>query len=388
VTLFRTAISSLILSATLLFGLHSRAQTTATPTPTAAAMVLLGAPSGASFFDAGTIGAGTTAAVNPTIYAGYTGISAPCTAAGPDTNCNSCTGGPGLFACSQTSIHTGEYLTIRFKSSTTAMFTPTSKLKYRLGNSSTQVYTGDTGTSTNVTSTAINNELIMRIEWFNKLCVNAGGDSLNCANAGPISTTLTVGIDSNDDGTIDEKLDFNLVIRYVAGGATSEIGTACTGTIDDPTTTDGICDYSIKKGDKKVYLHDFKASNPSLITENASVKYNRMVLFYETFAKGTGTPSTITNASPYAILDLQNNDPADPSLADPRIKGLENNTEYCFALGNRRASSVIIQKRRTLPMAPSTINFVPRPSRWSDFWMTNIASSPPRLTAARWPRKL
>lgn len=328
----RTIISKFILISSLVWGNFASAQT-ATPTPTTTSgMQLIGTPSGLSLYDPGTQSTSTTTGTSPTIYGGFTGLNgtAPGGCANPtaDQTCNSCLG-DGLKVCSQTSIYPNLYLTMTIRTSTT--IASGARLRWK--------YSDATGSNPidNTPTLAANTDMTIQIKWSN-LCQYANSGDTSCTSPNGFSKTLQVGIDSNSDDTIDDKVTFNIVFRYLAPGSEETIGTACVLNTTPERATEGICDYNVSRGDEKVYISDYKASGNDLLTSNSNIKYNRIIMFYNTNATDA---STVTNASPSLTINLTNNSPNSPSIPDPRIRGLTNGTKYCFALANVDQTGII-----------------------------------------------
>ncbi|HEY8272629.1 MAG TPA: CFI-box-CTERM domain-containing protein [Pseudobdellovibrionaceae bacterium] len=336
----RTLISNLILRACLFLtgsisGYFAVAQTT-TPTPSGSttAMEIVGSPGGVSAYDAGTAAAGTTAATPPTIYGGYTGATGECAASATLLNsatCNSCDGS-GRVTCNQTSIHPDLYLTVTLRSSTASSFTGTPRVRWKFSGE----LAGHAIDNTAAPSLVAGTPFTVQIKWSN-LCSYAGGNS-SCTADIDASKTLSIGIDTNnDDATIEEKVDFNFIFRYLQPASSTNTLTACP--VGTPgLVNQGICDYTVAAGDEKVVITDYATADNSLKTPNTSVTYNRIIMFYQ---KGVGNASTVTNKSDYLILNLINNSPAEPSISDQRITGLENDVKYCFALGNMDQTGII-----------------------------------------------
>ncbi|MGZ3742228.1 MAG: CFI-box-CTERM domain-containing protein [Pseudobdellovibrionaceae bacterium] len=336
----RTLISRPFLISLLLSGNFSGHFAVADTTTPTTGMEIVGAPVGVSAYDAGSAASGTTTATSPTIFGGYTGTSGECgTTATPSSSatCNSCDGS-GLVTCNQTSIHPDLYLTVTLKSSTASSFTGTSRVRWK--------FSGEVGghavDNTSAPSLASGTPFTVQIKWSN-LCSYAGGNATCTADINT-SKTLSIGIDTNnDDATIEDKVDFNFVFRYLAPGASisstpNALPAACpVGTV--PAASDqGICDYTVAAGDEKVFITDYAASSNDLKTSNPAATYDRLIFFYQ---KGVGNAAGVTNKSDYLVLNLINNAPNEPSISDQRITGLENDVEYCFALGNMDQTGII-----------------------------------------------
>lgn len=288
-------------------------------------MELVGSPAGVSAYQAGTAASGTVAATSPTIYGGLTNATGTCVSPTDNTaTCNSCDGS-GLFPCNQTAVHEDLILQVTLKSSTAATFQGTPKVKWR--------FAGETGGAHNIDnattpSLVAGQAFTVQVKWSN-LCYYAGAGS-DCKTDLTAVKTLNIGIDNNNDDTFEEKYDFNFVVRYVDPSLTATSTPCPVGTA--PASSDqGICDYTVSKGDEKVYITEYAASSNDLETSNSAVKFNRIVMFYSLNAADA---STVTNTSDYLVLNLTSNSPSEPSISENRITGLTNGTTYCFALGN------------------------------------------------------
>lgn len=330
----RTIFSKFILIGTLLAGGLAAGQT-ATPTPATAVMYMVGSPSGMSGYVAGTAANGTVAATIPTIFGGYMGDIGECVAGtrSSTSTCNSCDGTAGSSGnprwCNQTSIHKDLILSVTLQSPTTATFQGTPRIYYHVsgGGITAGSYAPDNATQP---SLALNQPFTIEIKWGN-LCSNISG-SADCLTSFS-GVTLSVGIDNNNDGTLEEKVDFTLVLRSLSvDAATSAAVTNCPANATITDTTQGICDYSVKPGDEKVYLSDYAASNYDLSTSDSNVKYDRIALFYQL---DVANAQAVKNNSDNVMLSLKSNSPEAPSVLDlGRIRGLQNDHKYCFALAN------------------------------------------------------
>lgn len=312
-----TIISKFILVTGLFAACAVNAQTTTT------GMVLVGTPSGLSYYDAGTAASGTTQATTPTIFGGLTGSTETCASPTDQTaTCNSCAG-TGLVPCNQSSVHANLLLQVTLKSSTAGTFQNSPKLRWKFSN--------ETGThavdNSSAPSLVAGQAFTAQIKWTN-LCFNAGA-GIDCKTA-IASKTLNIGIDNNNDDSFEEKYDFTFVVRYVDPSTQATL-TACPVGTPPAYADQGICDYTVSRGDEKVYIADYAASSNDLQTSNASVKFNRIIMFYNVDATDA---QTVTNASTYIIFNLTGNAPNEPSISDQRITGLANGKKYCFALGN------------------------------------------------------
>lgn len=318
-------------------GSFAAAQTASpTPTPTTSGMRLSGdaAPTGLSYFvPASTNSSGSTTI--PVIYGGYAGDSGGCATNQRDNSstCNSCDGsfvGTNQKWCNQTSIYPDLVLRITLVSSTTATFQGTPRILYRLSGSGSTAsfYTPD---NTTAPTLATGQPFTIEIKW-SSLCKNIVGATNSTCATGFSGVTLSAGIDNNNDGELEEKVDFTLVLRSIVTEAgTSATVTNCPVGTTPTDTTQGICDYNVTAGDEKVYILNYAASSYDLVTADSNVKYNRVVMFYQ---EGVADAKAIPNNADNVVLNLQNNSPSPPSISDPRIRGLQNDVNYCFSLAS------------------------------------------------------
>lgn len=295
---------------------------TATPTPTTGLALDGTTPSGLSSYNPGTPANGTVAATIPTIFGGMAGT---CTNPSPTSTCDTCATSTSLEVCNPTSVHPSLTLSIPLKSSTTSTFGGTPRLLWKMS--------GETDTIHNVEnspSLRANVGFVAEIEWADLCAAVSGGDATCQTNPGT-TRTLSVGIDNDNDDDFEEKVDFTFAFRYVDAGKARLTATCLIGV--DPSTIDdnqGVCDYTVARGDEKVYITEYEAAHYELPTGESGIDYNRIAMFY---VEG-GAPNSITSASPRLILDLKSNAPSPPSISDQRITGLQNGIRYCFALGN------------------------------------------------------
>ncbi|RYF14797.1 MAG: hypothetical protein EOO77_13955, partial [Oxalobacteraceae bacterium] len=201
-------------------------------------------------------------------------------------------------------------LVIPLISNTTAVFQGTPILKYKI-NSDTTLYP-----VTPAPSLVAGQTFNAQILW-STLCDKFAGSS-GCTVNPTGTVTFSIGIDNDNDGDFEEKLDFNIKFRYVTGPSP---GTTCVPPAAPTNLADGVCYYKVMKGDEKVYITDFAASDNAMSTQDADIKFDRMVMFYA--AGAPSSPAAVTPASPSHVLTIQNNGASIvPGIADRRIRGL------------------------------------------------------------------
>jgi len=340
----RTIISNIILILALIAGGNASAQS-ASPTPNTSALQLKdgSAPSGLSAYDPGVPASGTTAATTPTIYGGYAGTDGTCgTTATPNSTdtCNSCNGGNGTSGspkwCNRTSIHPNLVLRMTLVSSTAATFQGGSpRARYSIkSNSSSSSESFDSPSNLGSISLVSGQPFTVEIPW-SRLCAMSTSPSDAACTTSFSNTILSVGID-NGDNVFKEKVTFNLTMRSVATDvAVSPTVANCPVGTTPADPTHGICDYTMAPGDEKAYISDYAASGNDLTADaTLGIKYDRIMMFYVADVGVTNASAVANNTEPI-ILSLKNNSPDEPSLSDlGRIRGLENDVNYCFALAN------------------------------------------------------
>lgn len=267
----------------------------------------------------GTAATDSSAATLPTIYGGMT--DSVCASTDGTHTCNSCTGA-GLLVCNQNSIYPTLLLQITMRSSTPSSFQGTPRVIWKLSGAQTGTVVQNNPTP------LLGQQFTAQIKWSD-LC--GAMNITNCQGTITTTQTLNVGIDTNNDGDFEEKIDFNVVVRYVDNSKAT--GTACPVGIDPVAADQGMCDYTMFKGDEKVYISDFAPSSNDMQTDSSAVKYDRIIMFYEA---NPASITAVTNASPNVVLNVTAGSGTDvaPTIPDNRIRGLQNGTTYCFVMAN------------------------------------------------------
>jgi hypothetical protein len=207
------------------------------------------------------------------------------------------------------------------RSDTAAVFQGSPRIQYKIGNEN--YYSPDAP----LPSLAVGTAFTVYIKWSN-LCLHAGGTA-DCRES-LSGSTLTIGINNPGDSTLKESVSFIVNLRFIDSASTTYTNyTQCIEGAAPASLTQGVCDFGVLPGDEKIYIHYFQASSNDLQTDHASIKYNRLVLFY------ASTFAAINNKSNNFPLTLKNNSPDIPSLLSRKITGLVNEERYCIALGNQ-----------------------------------------------------
>jgi hypothetical protein len=371
VEILSTAFSRFILSTLLLTANFAGAQanptnptnpSTGTGTQTTLHLTSPGSVSGYSYYDPGTAATGTVSGTNPTIYGGTTGptTGSDCQApASNDQTCNSCAGN-GLTVCNQNSIHQNLNLSMTLVTATANLFNATSpRVKYKLSTNTTTLYDVSNYATLNP-SLAAGQSFTAQIKWGD-LCANAGGGADCSGFAAGTKLTMNVGIETNGSGALAESVNFDVVIRYVDPTAASTVTACPTGAT---SAGSGVCDYTMDRGDEKVYLADI-AADPSLTVSGSSVLYNKIVLFYTKDLDAATFSTTVNNKSESVTLGITpaNGTTTAATLAENRIMNLENGHKYCFALANVDQTGIISLFPNTADLAANEAKYCATPDQ-------------------------
>jgi hypothetical protein len=266
-------------------------------------------------FDADTVsyaeGFGDDEDNDPTIYAGTAGDS-QCTTG--DETCNNCSTNTSITqTCNEDQVHANTELTITFRSTTVA--------------GATEIGDTDGGTISGLSlinpgsNVAANSTHTLKVKWGN-LCSLALGIDGDCREDG--DQQITVGVDGNGDGSLDDSEDDKISITIVVQFAMEAQSVTCDS--DSLDSNDGMCDFSVYPGDQKVYLQD-----PSVPTNfpvgQGKAQYNRVILYC---AGGVSSFSDITHNDKCGEFDIEVDDDGDVSVTPTSIDGLENDVEYFF----------------------------------------------------------
>jgi hypothetical protein len=244
------------------------------------------------------------------IYGGIAGTDSAGDCASKDTvnTCNNCNSG-SLLACNENRIYDTLTLTIQLKSSTVSG-------EIKLLKSTSIVATGETTTTTNQTKS-------ISVNW-SAICSNTTGADASCSTNETSATAFTVGIDSDDDGDLDDSAGVSVYINTP--------GSANTIDYCDGSQGEGICSYEIFPGDKKVYFLDPESDESTfpVTTYGLSITSVRVYLSTDSFANATPT-----NADLIADLDGDVDDDDNFYVTKRTITGteIENDSFYFSRIG-------------------------------------------------------
>lgn len=269
----------------------------------------------------------STSAAATVIYGGFANNGAACTQDGVNT-CDTCLGTIGtdnLLPCNQTSAYKNLELVTYFKTTTTDITTG----QIRMFAGDTEISLSSSQKSTTLVPSI---ELMAKSTW-SSICsaFNSGDDDCETAIA---SKVLKVGIDKDNDGDLDEYVSLTIVTRDVATGVTYRTYTDCD--VTAPTTGGHFCYFTLAAGDEKVYVESLKYGPDEMASEVTGADYSELVFFYEKVLEGeaeTTTLGRIKNNSP--ILSLKVSKGSSPPLEEFYLKGLSNNSKYCFVMANK-----------------------------------------------------
>lgn len=306
------------------------------------AALVLGFPESASAtvtiaeVDENTISGIEGSGTSTVIYGGVSGPDTRGTCGTFDTNsplttCNNCESGvaagdAGLVPCNRRRIHPRTQLRMRLSSDTTDGY----PVMTVVNSSGVQVEVTSAVTKGSISKGTIGE---IRVEW-QELCSKLGGNT-NCDPASDLLTgTVKVGIDKDNNGTLDTGDDStNLTVKVLDSIATEGSGANANASLAkdcNNTAAVGICYFEVISGDKKLTLTNMNAINGFPLTTNTSFKWVRVF-----FSKRADPSSTTTQAdfdviqpgSDFADLEIGGVTDA-ITLTPARVVGLENDQTY------------------------------------------------------------
>lgn len=270
-------------------------------------------------------------ATSKSVYGGLAGASAGesglCGAT--TSTCNTCTATPQpLSACNENAILPATILTITFRSDNA---------------SGTARMADGTNTFGDTEPYVKGADVSLAIPWAD-LCDGLADLNTACADAGSGKDVLTIGIDSDNNGTIDDSTTLNIIVRDL------EDNNADGSIVDDDPNSDGDCDetdgavtceggvtnFKFFPGDEKAYLNSLTATNQIGVGDGNSTT-GVIVLFAEiTDVLGDGfcndlAAGGISNNSANAILETNE---GSSDLKTNKIEGgLQNGSTYVGTAG-------------------------------------------------------
>ena len=169
------------------------------------------------------------------------------------------------------------------------------------------------------------------------ICDALTGGNLGCSSN--ISGQLTVGVDVNDDGSLDDTEDDYASINIIVTKPEDSVGIDTVGVCKDTETGDrvdgnGACYFTAFPGDQKVYINDLDFG--SQFDKSGAVIFNRLRVYFsdESFALAlSNSPLDFAIASP--LIGGTESDSGDNSgfyLKSQYIDDLTNGTIYYFRL--------------------------------------------------------
>lgn len=253
------------------------------------------------------------------IYGGISGDTAGCSSTDV---CDTCTGThasypTGRFPCNFRSITPNLDLQITLNATNVS-----GTFDVKFGST--------TLTITTPTTLVAGQNFTVEIPW-SELCTKLGS-SATCTNN--FSGTISLGFDTNNDGTLDDKKDVKIDFAYVPVALASGFGLtqACPSTDPDETKNYGFCYYSFQAGDGKVYVQDMAVGQNFPETLAANVPYKYLRVFFEAQQSGDSDATTlgnIKNTSESIAMNING-----VGVDDERITDLDNGTRYCFIAAN------------------------------------------------------
>lgn len=256
-----------------------------------------------------TLVSGTT----KTIFLGGTaGDTSNCPASGLCDTCDL----NNTFPCNERAVSNNTTLKIFFKVSTEASFDSSTRIRMRKGSNSEN---NNLTLASSSETLAAGTQLFAEVAWTT-IC---GG---TCADLG--KTSLYVGLDKGDDNSLDEKLEFEITFRKVDNSEAEHEGTANTDLNKTCAAYEGLCGFSVTKGDEKIYLIESDLKIPSTYpatSAGSGVEFKGIRVYFSEVGF-----SSIFPLNGYGSIDVDENG----ELGDRMVEGLENNINYYFLLAN------------------------------------------------------
>ncbi len=276
---------------------------------------------GASYSDFST---GTS---NTTVTRVYGGIAGSCNSYSQSSTCNSCISTTPGEACNATMVH--PTLLIGFRvivDENVPVGGP-----FTIGTGLTTSDEAFGGNLPALTSGAAL-DLSTSLTWGHLCNVDANFDG-SCNPGASSGTTvnfesgrkLFVGLDTDGSGVIDadEIRSIPISLNYVDTSTTS-IQSYCS---SSNASLDGICGYTVRPGDQKVKI-SLIPTGTTLTNNTGGPDWYGVGVFY---LAGAADATQVSNSSSVPLVRTFNSSFA---LSNDIVDGLQNGTEYCFALGN------------------------------------------------------
>lgn len=268
----------------------------------------------------------------------YGGIAGTCTI-GTDGTCNSCTG-TGRTECNERSVAT---------TSTMRLYLKTDSDKNTLASLVAKTGSNSVSIADASPSITVGSAFYVDFTW-GSLCKDLYDTNNSSCTTDLDGKTLSVGFDTNNDGTMDDKIDVKIYTSYVASSEATHTECPTGG-----TAYEGICHFSVSKGDGKAYIEGLATGEYPEVSSSSNIQFNKILMFFEeqttADSNDTATLARITNDSAYVELDI-NTDTV--TVNDARLTGLTNGSKFCFALGNQDAAGNIYRFTPTISCADAT----------------------------------
>lgn len=234
-----------------------------------------------------------------------------------------------IESCNPTSIHPTLQLSVTLAVSTTIAG---QTIDYILGTTSNGTTIDDSVVGT---VTAAETMTISGLTW-SEICGADGNFDSNCdatASGTVVTSTsgraLYVALDLNDDGDTTDDNETTTVpikINYVDDDALNHTQNYCTPTGD--SALKGFCGYVVRPGDQKVKIDVYPATSSLPTATGDSTGWFGVAFIYRA---GAAAASDVANNSSTPIIRQHN---SSLELSNDVVDGLQNGTQYCFAMGN------------------------------------------------------
>jgi hypothetical protein len=244
----------------------------------------------------------------------YGGFDSTCTGT---TTCNTC--GTGALtdptdSCNARAINASSVVRFSFKSGKNVqnyfIITKDNDNDNYFKQSTTQINANATGD--------------LDVTW-GELCAEFDTANPGCTNPED-QTIFRIGLDVNNDSKLTPTDDY-IRVKFALFPKISGAGVTKSALCSQDTSVAGICDYSVLRGDEKVYLASYNTTSgfPTV----SSIAYSAIRLYYTTSTDCT-TASYSHSQFQEFTLGKSGNNFTSTIAGEPVVTGLTNGTSYCF----------------------------------------------------------
>lgn len=247
---------------------------------------------------------------SPTIFGGTAGTA--CTGTSDEVTCSNCTSTSFESACNDKRIYSTLKLKIKFKSDSTSGTAA-------FGDSDGNAVSGLTPASGSTGSLSQGSTHTLIATWSN-VCtgvLSIGADCLSDEEG-----TLSVGVDENGDGVLDDDDDDRTTISIVVKNSIDDTAKHC----DDTSIASdhGVCGFEVFPGDQKVFIKVLNA--PDGFPTASTPDFEKIRVY---IGEG-GTFSDISHSNTFLESEIKTDDDGTLSADPDAVESLTNGTQYFF----------------------------------------------------------